>query len=132
MRSSTAESNSSRDELKTGPVADDLTVLSSGTEADALAAQTAEGRAPLLVEVREIGQRERNYRWLLAGADALAALLATGLAVLVWNVHLSWPYLLAPVYAVALAKLQGLYDRDEMALHKTTMVSGGACCSRPR
>jgi exopolysaccharide biosynthesis polyprenyl glycosylphosphotransferase len=121
VRSSTAESNSSRDELKTGPVADDLTVLSSGTEADALAAQTAEGRAPLLVEVREIGQRERNYRWLLAGADALAALLATGLAVLVWNVHLSWPYLLAPVYAVALAKLQGLYDRDEMALHKTTM-----------
>ncbi len=31
------------------------------------------------------------------------------------------PYLLAPVYAVAFAKLQGLYDRDEMALHKTTM-----------
>ena len=101
---------------------DDLKVLDAGPQAGAFIQQAAEDQVPLLAEAREIAQRERNYRWLLATADALAALVATALTVLVWNADLSWPYLLAPVYAVAMAKLQGLYDRDEMALHKTTMA----------
>jgi len=121
VRTSTAESNSNPDQLHTGTVVDDLKLLRAGREAEALAGSVHESPPPRLVEAREIGQRERNYRWMLAVADALAALIATGLAVWAWNAHMSWPYLLAPVYAVATAKLQGLYDRDEMALHKTTM-----------
>ncbi len=121
MSTSTAESSSNSDQPRTGTVVDGLKVLSADAEAAVLTAQTAEASLPLLTEAREIEHRERNYRWLLASADAFAALIATGLAVWVWNSHVSWPYLLAPVYAVAFAKLQGLYDRDEMALHKTTM-----------
>lgn len=121
VKSNTAQSSSNRDQLEAGAVVDDLKVLHAGLRADALIEPPAEARMPLLAEAREIVQRERNYRCLLAGADALAALTATVLVVLVWNAQLRWPYLLAPVYAVAMAKLQGLYDRDEMALHKTTM-----------
>ncbi len=120
VKSGTAESSSNRAPLKTGAVVDDLKVLDASPRVDASVEQVNEDRMPLLAEARQIAQRERNYRWLLAAADALAALLATIVTVLAWNAHLSWPYLLAPVYAVAMAKVQGLYDRDEMALHKTT------------
>jgi exopolysaccharide biosynthesis polyprenyl glycosylphosphotransferase len=122
VKSSTAEPRRNRDQLEAGAVVDDLTVLDASSLADAFRGETVAQRIPPLAEAREIDQRERNYRWLLATADALAALLATGLTVLTWGAPLSWPYLLAPLYAVAVAKLQGLYDRDEMALHKTTMA----------
>jgi exopolysaccharide biosynthesis polyprenyl glycosylphosphotransferase len=100
---------------------DDLKVVGAG-QAEAFSEGTAGDRMPLLAEARQIADRERNYRYLLAIADGLAALSATGLTLLAWGAHLFWPYLLAPLYAVAVAKLQGLYDRDEMALHKTTMA----------
>ena len=122
MNSGTAETSSTRDQLKAGAPVDELKVLDRGPQPSAYAEPAAEDRIPLLAEAREIAQRERNYRYLLAVADGLAALIATGLTVLAWDAHLYWPYLLAPVYAVAMAKLQGLYDRDEMTLHKTTMA----------
>ena len=122
MKSSTAETSSTRDQLKAGEAVDELIVLDPAPRADAYVEQAGEDRIPRLAEAREIAQRERNYRYLLAAADGLAALIATGLTLLAWDAHLYWPYLLAPVYAVAMAKLQGLYDRDEMTLHKTTMA----------
>lgn len=122
MKSSTAESSSNRYQLNTGAVVDDLKVVGAAAQADAAVEPAPEGWVPPLVATREIAQRERNYRYLLATADGLAALIATALTLVAWNEQLSWPYLLAPLYAVVLSKLQGLYDRDEMALHKTTMV----------
>ncbi len=121
MSTSTAESSSNPDQPRAGTVVDGLKVLSADDETAVLTRQNTDSSPPLLAEAREIIERERNYRWLLASADAIAALIATGLAVWVWSSHVSWPYLLAPVYAVVCAKLQGLYDRDEMALHKTTV-----------
>jgi len=122
MESNTAKSSSNRYELKPDADADDLRVLDASPPADATIERAPEGRRSLPAEAREIAERERNYRFLLAAADGLAALIATGVTLLAWDAHLFWPYLLAPVYAVAMAKLQGLYDRDEMALHKTTMA----------
>ncbi len=126
MKSSTAESSSKRHQLSPSSVVDELRVLDgvprATIRAGGVVERAPEAPVPPLAATREIAQRERNYRYLLAVADGLAALIATIVTLFAWNAQLSWPYLLAPIYAVVLAKLQGLYDRDEMALHKTTMV----------
>ncbi|WCB96939.1 hypothetical protein DSM104299_05709 [Baekduia alba] len=67
-------------------------------------------------------QRDRRYRRSLAVADALSALVALLLCANVFGVdQLSLSVLLGlPLVCVA-SKLSGLYDRDELVIHKTTM-----------
>jgi exopolysaccharide biosynthesis polyprenyl glycosylphosphotransferase len=66
--------------------------------------------------------RERIYRRSLAVADALAAAASAALVfgVIAGN-HLNPLFLLVMPAIVLAAKTQGLYDRDELVIHKTTL-----------
>ena len=79
-------------------------------------------RAEETEAVAEVRRRERTFRWALASADMLAAAF-TVFAVM--TVHagkqLGPTYLLVVPLVVLVAKLQGLYDRDELVIHKTTL-----------
>jgi exopolysaccharide biosynthesis polyprenyl glycosylphosphotransferase len=74
-----------------------------------------------------IARRERSYRWLLAGADGLAAIAALYAAVVVVGDDRLRPtsLVMAPIVVVA-SKLMGLYDRDELIIKKTTLEESGA------
>ena len=75
-----------------------------------------EGRA-----TRSVAQRERNYRFALAFADMAAAAVSLPLAIaVVGGVTLRPTYLVALPLIVAAAKILGLYDRDELVIHKAT------------
>lgn len=67
--------------------------------------------------------RDRAFRCALVAADALAALAALVIAVVVLGEGdpLRPGALLVVPLMVAASKLVGLYDRDEMLLHKTTL-----------
>ncbi len=66
-------------------------------------------------------QREKFYRRSLGVADSVAALATIGITSLAWGRPLHWLFLLIPLAAVLIAKIQGLYDRDDMVLRKTTI-----------
>ena len=69
-----------------------------------------------------VNVREGLYRRTLAVADALAAFAALALVV-VWDAGAQlqpWMLLAMPV-AVLVAKIGGLYERDELVLKKTTL-----------
>jgi exopolysaccharide biosynthesis polyprenyl glycosylphosphotransferase len=74
------------------------------------------------IAVRDARRRERIYRWLLAGADALVAVAA--MAVAIW---LLGGYGLAPLFVlvapliVLAAKVGGLYDKDELVVEHSTL-----------
>jgi exopolysaccharide biosynthesis polyprenyl glycosylphosphotransferase len=71
---------------------------------------------------RGVAARERMYHWSLAYADALAALLALYLAVVVIGDDTLRPAsLLTMPIVVGASKLMGLYERDELVLKKTTL-----------
>jgi exopolysaccharide biosynthesis polyprenyl glycosylphosphotransferase len=71
-------------------------------------------------------RRDATYRRLLAVGDAGALLLATKLVMLARGGGQPGPALiLLPVLAIVIAKLLGLYDRDELLLHKSTLDEGG-------
>jgi exopolysaccharide biosynthesis polyprenyl glycosylphosphotransferase len=74
------------------------------------------------VALAEVRVRERNYRRALAIADMLAASGSVILAVAVISGDSLRPtfLLVMPLIAIA-AKLQGLYDRDELVLAKGTL-----------
>jgi exopolysaccharide biosynthesis polyprenyl glycosylphosphotransferase len=81
----------------------------------------APSRAPVAI-------RDRSYRWLLALADGLAALLALFIAVAVIGDEdrlRPAAVLVVPIVIVA-SKLMGLYDRDELVLKKTTLEESAA------
>ena len=81
------------------------------------APEITEGAAQGAVNVRE-----GLYRRTLAVADALAAFVALALVV-VWDAGANlepWVLLAMPV-AVFVAKVGGLYERDELVLKKTTL-----------
>jgi exopolysaccharide biosynthesis polyprenyl glycosylphosphotransferase len=61
------------------------------------------------------------YRRLLAGADAISALAVTLTAALFTDVGPKLIFLLVPFFAVFVAKIQGLYDRDDMVIRKSTL-----------
>jgi len=65
--------------------------------------------------------RERIQRRSLAVADGLAALTALFLAALLTHATLTWPVALVLLAVVIIAKLQGLYDRDQLVLRKSTL-----------
>ena len=71
---------------------------------------------------RAVERRDRRYRRLLAGADGVAAVAALLVAVELLGTSRIRPegvVLVAMVLSVA--KLQGLYDRDELLVRKTTL-----------
>lgn len=67
-------------------------------------------------------QREQRYRFALLGADVVAGLLALEIALsLVGTASPQRAALLALPLIVLLAKLHGLYDRDDLLVRKTTI-----------
>ena len=80
---------------------------------------------PAIQETRspfaEVEARDRRYRWALAASDVLAAILAIGLATVLSPDNLRWATLLGLPLVVLVSKLQGLYDRDELLIRKTTV-----------
>jgi exopolysaccharide biosynthesis polyprenyl glycosylphosphotransferase len=85
------------------------------------------GREPHRSEVdsaalRDLRRRERNYRWALAAADASAATSSLLLSiVLIGGFGLRPEFLLVIPAIVLAAKLQGLYDHDELVMRKSTL-----------
>jgi exopolysaccharide biosynthesis polyprenyl glycosylphosphotransferase len=72
--------------------------------------------------LRDLGRRERNYRWALAAADASAATSSLLLSiVLIGGFGLRPEFLLVIPAIVLAAKLQGLYDHDELVMRKSTL-----------
>jgi exopolysaccharide biosynthesis polyprenyl glycosylphosphotransferase len=71
---------------------------------------------------REVESRDRMYRRVLAYADVTSAALALFLCVSVLgDDRLRFATFLALPLIVAASKIQGLYDRDELLIRKTTM-----------
>src|SRR3954452_2033084 len=70
---------------------------------------------------RTVDARDRAYRWSLAGADLLAAATAVLLMAPAGPAKLSLATILGIPLIALVAKLQGLYDRDELLLNKTTL-----------
>ncbi|MGD0196592.1 MAG: exopolysaccharide biosynthesis polyprenyl glycosylphosphotransferase [Solirubrobacteraceae bacterium] len=72
--------------------------------------------------VPDVASRERLYRRTLALADAVAAAGAAVLAIAVLGgFGLTPGFLLIAPAIVLVAKTQGLYDRDELVIHKSTL-----------
>ena len=72
--------------------------------------------------LRDMRRRERIYRRMLAGADAIATSLSVLLAIDVLGGYALRPlYLLVVPLVILAAKLGGLYDRDERVLDHSTI-----------
>jgi exopolysaccharide biosynthesis polyprenyl glycosylphosphotransferase len=70
----------------------------------------------------EVRRRERIFRWSLATADMIGAAVAVFVTItLSADERLQPTYLLVMPIAALMAKLQGLYDRDELVIHKSTL-----------
>jgi exopolysaccharide biosynthesis polyprenyl glycosylphosphotransferase len=70
----------------------------------------------------DVMRRDRRYRRSLAVADCLSALVALLLCANVFGAdQLSLNVLWGLPLVVVACKLSGLYDRDELVIHKTTM-----------
>ena len=70
--------------------------------------------------VSDVLTREQTYRWNLAVADGMAALVSPLAAAAITGTHLTWLLAAAPGLVVLAAKLQGLYDRDDLVIRKST------------
>ena len=69
-----------------------------------------------------LARRESKFRFALAAADALAAIMATTVAIaILGDDRLTAFMLLAAPVVVLASKIVGLYDRDELLIHKTTL-----------
>src|ERR1700742_1264180 len=74
----------------------------------------------LLGPVQESMRRGEAYRRALACADGATALLVTILAAIGWGIAFTWAFLLVPFVSVLISKVQGLYDRDDTVLRKSS------------
>jgi exopolysaccharide biosynthesis polyprenyl glycosylphosphotransferase len=70
---------------------------------------------------RDLRRRDALFRRSLGTADALAVAFAIGLTQVLVHGDLRVAALLAIPFVVVAAKAIGLYDRDELVLHKTTL-----------
>jgi exopolysaccharide biosynthesis polyprenyl glycosylphosphotransferase len=72
--------------------------------------------------LRSVASRERIYRWALALADGTAAAAAVVVALsLIGGFALEPEFLIVVPLIIAVAKVQGLYDHDELVIHKSTL-----------
>jgi exopolysaccharide biosynthesis polyprenyl glycosylphosphotransferase len=69
----------------------------------------------------DVARRDAIFRRSLAGADVFAAALAVALCAAVGNVGLQPLAPLALPLVVLVGKIQGIYDRDELLVNKTTI-----------
>lgn len=93
----------------------------SGSAVEPVTVATDEGSALLLRPVRALMHRESTVRYLLAAADAVAALLAVTVWAQISGTSWRWDWMAVGLIAVLIAKMQGLYDRDDRVLHKSTL-----------
>ena len=70
--------------------------------------------------VAEVMQRERIYRRLLALGDGPASMAAVCITVWISGLRLTPAALAIPVLMIFVAKVQGLYDRDDLLVRKST------------
>jgi exopolysaccharide biosynthesis polyprenyl glycosylphosphotransferase len=70
--------------------------------------------------VSDVLTREQIYRRYLACADGVAALVSAIAAAAITSTHLTWLVVAAPAVLVVGAKVQGLYDRDDLVIRKST------------
>jgi len=92
--------------------------------------ETAQSQTPRYGQVQAIWPRRSSPWWryslrrrLLAGADVTAALLASLFVLIVGNgqvAQLAWALAFLPVW-ILVAKLHGLYDRDDRTLRHLTV-----------
>jgi exopolysaccharide biosynthesis polyprenyl glycosylphosphotransferase len=75
-----------------------------------------------LPAVADLLRREQIFRRLLALADGVALSGAVIAAALLWRTEFTWFALAVPVFAILVAKIQGLYDRDDMVLRKSSLA----------
>lgn len=73
-------------------------------------------------------KREATYRRFLVTGDAVAAVLAVVLTAIAWHVTPKWPILAVAPMAVLIAKVQGLYDRDDTVIRKSTLLEWRSIC----
>jgi len=66
--------------------------------------------------------RETIYRRSLALADAIGAVMIVLVAAWLAGVRPTPVIVCVPLFAVFVAKVQGLYDRDDMVIHKSTLA----------
>ena len=71
--------------------------------------------------LRVVRKQERVQRRMLAAADACAAPASVIAAALLSGLHPTWLLVLLAPAVVLLAKLQGLYDRDQLVIRKSTL-----------
>jgi exopolysaccharide biosynthesis polyprenyl glycosylphosphotransferase len=72
--------------------------------------------------LRDVLCRERIYRRTLGAADTIAVLLALPATILLTQTHVGWIGLVAVPLVILVAKVQGLYDRDELVIFKSTLA----------
>ncbi len=85
-------------------------------------AASAGNLQPETDSVTAVRQRETRYRRALVVADAGATLVALFIAIVVLGEDMLRPATLAAIpLVIAAAKITGLYDRDELVLHKSTI-----------
>lgn len=93
-------------------------------------AGAAQGRINLLQDAgitprqppRRVRAREQRYRWALLGGDLLGSLIAIEVALsIIGPVSPQRAAALALPLIAVLAKLHGLYDRDDLLVRKTTI-----------
>jgi exopolysaccharide biosynthesis polyprenyl glycosylphosphotransferase len=82
----------------------------------------AESAAREIARLDRIATREARYRRSLAVSDAFAFAVALVAGTYASGARLAWPALIAVPGIVLLAKLVGLYDRDQNRLHKETLA----------
>jgi len=111
------------------PESDTHPLLQTATPARAGRSRWSRARLTAEVPITEappkplIARREHVYRRLLAGGDALAALVALQVVLAITNGAIVRPVgaLAALAGLVFVNKLSGLYDRDELVLNRSTL-----------
>ena len=81
-----------------------------------------EGYSSEVSPLHEVHRREATYRRLLMVADGGAAVGASILATLFAGQSPRWFFLLPAVIAIVVAKVQGLYDRDDVVINKSSVA----------
>jgi exopolysaccharide biosynthesis polyprenyl glycosylphosphotransferase len=79
-------------------------------------------KAPLLAAVTQLERRETTYRRCLAAADGTSFLVATLIATVIAGRQPTWGVAFVPAFAVLIAKIEGLYDRDDQVIRKTNLA----------
>jgi exopolysaccharide biosynthesis polyprenyl glycosylphosphotransferase len=77
---------------------------------------------PVLAAMTQVASREKTYRRWLGIADASATLVAALIAAVLVGRDPSWPIAFVAPFAVVMAKIEGLYDRDDQVIRKTNIA----------